>query len=177
LWFHARTDLAAGERDAASFQATTWFIVVGLITVGFLFRRFTRQAKAILSVLFVLSIGLLLIRESRRGRLVQQAIAAAERLAGPAHTATRLEGDGLAAYAVQEPAHLHYVFFSQPVFTRASTSGGSNKATRVWTDEGSIILKNGGTFGFRRESVHPDTLKVNGAEYDLTKGPRISSSV
>lgn len=63
----------------------------------------------------------------------------------------------------------HYVFYHAGDFN-SSSSGSQNEATRSWTDEGAIKLKNGRTFGYRRIALYPDELTVNGAQYDLGKG-------
>ena len=69
----------------------------------------------------------------------------------------------------QAETALHYVFYFAGDFG-TSSSGSQNRATNTWVDEGSVKLKNGRTFGFRREALYPEELHVNGTAYDLRKG-------
>jgi hypothetical protein len=39
--------------------------------------------------------------------------------------------------------------------------------TNTWVDEGALTLKNGRTFGFRREAAYPNELTVNGVKFNL----------
>jgi hypothetical protein len=45
-----------------------------------------------------------------------------------------------------------------------------NAHSFTWLDDGSIKLESGRSFGYRRESVAPFHLRVNGEEFDLRKG-------
>lgn len=87
----------------------------------------------------------------------------------PGHHAASLQSGDLSAYAVQNSQRLHFVLFYDGDFAGTSSSGGSNRKTNTWTDEGAIRLKNGRSFGFRR-AIHPEMLTVNGTEYDLREG-------
>ncbi|MGK0198003.1 MAG: serine/threonine protein kinase [Yoonia sp.] len=64
---------------------------------------------------------------------------------------------------------LHHVLYYAGRFG-TSSSGNHNTATRNWVDEGSVRLKNGRSFGYRRTKLYPDELTLNGAKYDLRKG-------
>ncbi|MFN0079009.1 MAG: protein kinase domain-containing protein [Prosthecobacter sp.] len=64
---------------------------------------------------------------------------------------------------------LHYVLYYAGDFGTTS-SGTQNLVTKTWVDEGAVKLKNGRTFGYRREGRYPDELHVNGTPYDLRKG-------
>ena len=99
----------------ASTQATTGFIVVGLITAAFLFRRFTGQAKAILSVLFALSIGLLLTGNHIAIVCSSSRLPPQSGLLDLATLRPIWRGDGLAAYVVQggEPTALRSLHFGR----------------------------------------------------------------
>ena len=39
-----------------------------------------------------------------------------------------------------------------------------------WLDAGTITLRNGRSFGYRRDSDDPGHLSVNGVDYDLSQG-------
>ncbi|HRJ07313.1 MAG TPA: serine/threonine-protein kinase [Prosthecobacter sp.] len=64
---------------------------------------------------------------------------------------------------------LHYVLYYQGDFGTTST-GTQNLATNTWKDEGAVKLKNGRTFGYRREALHPHELHINGTRHDLREG-------
>lgn len=64
---------------------------------------------------------------------------------------------------------MHYVVFYEGDFGTTS-SGTQNLVTNTWTDEGTVKLKNGRTFGYRREALYPDELNINGTPYDLRRG-------
>ncbi|MCC6884431.1 MAG: hypothetical protein IT576_19890 [Verrucomicrobiales bacterium] len=69
----------------------------------------------------------------------------------------------------QAETALHYVLYYAG--DCGTTSAGSqNLVMNTWVDEGSVKLKNGRTFGYRREARYPDELNVNGKAYDLRKG-------
>ncbi|HQX50042.1 MAG TPA: hypothetical protein PLR25_09045, partial [Planctomycetaceae bacterium] len=69
----------------------------------------------------------------------------------------------------QVDPNLNYVFYYAGDFSTTS-SGSQNLATMTWSDEGSVKLRNGRTFGYRREGLYPDELTVNGETFDLTSG-------
>jgi serine/threonine protein kinase len=64
---------------------------------------------------------------------------------------------------------LHYVLYYAGDFGTTS-SGTQNLVTNTWVDEGSVKLKSGRTFGYRRVALYPDELHINGTAYDLRKG-------
>lgn len=64
---------------------------------------------------------------------------------------------------------LHHLFYYVGNFS-SSSSGSQNALSGNWTDEGSLKLKSGRTFGYRRIAMYPDELILNGARYDLQKG-------
>ncbi len=70
----------------------------------------------------------------------------------------------------QGAATLHYVLFHGGNLAGTSSSGSQNAANSSWVDEGSVRLRNGRSFGYRRESLYPDELHINGTAYDLRKG-------
>ncbi|MGD9747251.1 MAG: protein kinase [Verrucomicrobiales bacterium] len=70
----------------------------------------------------------------------------------------------------QLATELHYVLFYEGDLAGTTSSGSQNVATNTWVDEGSVKLKNGRTFGYRREALYPDELHINGTAYDLRKG-------
>jgi hypothetical protein len=91
----------------------------------------------------------------------------------PSHfpTALRISRDNRSLFVVRDQAEtaLHYVFYFAGDFG-ASTSFSQNVPANTWTDEGSLKLRNGRTFSFRRVALYPDELQVNGTAYDLRKG-------
>lgn len=71
---------------------------------------------------------------------------------------------------VHEGADVHYAIYFAGRFN-SSSSGSHNTHSLTWMDEGSIKLTgNGRSFGYHRESVNPDSLRINGQEYDLHQG-------
>lgn len=64
---------------------------------------------------------------------------------------------------------VHYVLYHEGDFGSTS-SGTQNLATNTWMDEGVVKLKNGRTFGYRREALYPHELHINGTRYDLRQG-------
>lgn len=72
-------------------------------------------------------------------------------------------------YMVSDATQLHYLFYYEGEFG-SSTGGSQNQHSLTWLDEGGITLKNGPSFGYYRESVNPDELRINGVNYDLKKG-------
>ncbi len=70
----------------------------------------------------------------------------------------------------QTATELHYVLFYDGDFANTASSGSQNLAANTWVDEGAVKLKNGRTFGYRREALYPDELHINGTAYDLRKG-------
>jgi len=70
---------------------------------------------------------------------------------------------------VHDDVDLHYVSYYAGDF-ETSSSNSHNTASLTWTDEGSIALKDGTTFSYRRKSADPFHLHVNGKEYDLRQG-------
>ena len=87
-----------------------------------------------------------------------------------AHWPVSVAGDGLSVYAVQSEADVKFMFCYDGDFKNTSSSGVANGSDGSWTDSGSILLRNGRSFGFRRESRSPRFLEVNGIQYDLKKG-------
>ncbi len=69
----------------------------------------------------------------------------------------------------QAATTLHYVLYYAGDFGTTS-SGTQNLVANTWVDEGSVKLKNGRTFGYRRVPLYPDELHINGTAYDLLKG-------
>lgn len=65
---------------------------------------------------------------------------------------------------------LHYVLFHEGDVAGNTSSGSQNEKLNTWLDEGSVTLKNGRTFGYRREALYPDELHINGMRFDLRKG-------
>ena len=64
---------------------------------------------------------------------------------------------------------LHYALFYAGDFS-SSSRGSHNTRSKAWTDDGSLTLKNGHTFGYLRESPDPVHLRINGREFDLRLG-------
>jgi hypothetical protein len=70
----------------------------------------------------------------------------------------------------QLATELHYVLFYEGDLAGTTSSGSQNVAMNTWVDEGAVKLRNGRTFGYRREALYPDELHINGTAYDLRKG-------
>lgn len=64
---------------------------------------------------------------------------------------------------------LHHVLYSAGD-SSTTASGSQNHAASTWVDEGTVKLRNGRAFGYRREALTPDELRINGTAYDLRKG-------
>ncbi len=64
---------------------------------------------------------------------------------------------------------LHYALLYAGEFN-SSTRDSHNTRSKAWTDDGSLKLKSGRTFGYLRESPRPDHLRINGREYNLRGG-------
>jgi tRNA A-37 threonylcarbamoyl transferase component Bud32 len=64
---------------------------------------------------------------------------------------------------------LHYALFYAGDFS-SSSHGSHNTRSKAWTDDGSLKLVGGRTFGYLRESTNPDHLRINGREFDLRQG-------
>jgi len=86
-------------------------------------------------------------------------------------TGAHISRDHLSIVATYDKsaATLHYVLFHEGDFSTTS-SGSQNLAMNTWVDEGAVKLKNGRSFGYRREALYPDELHINGTPYDLRKG-------
>ncbi|HCN28193.1 MAG TPA: hypothetical protein DIT64_05330, partial [Verrucomicrobiales bacterium] len=86
-------------------------------------------------------------------------------------TAAHIGRDGHSVLVTHDQAFsaLHYVLYYQGDFGTTST-GTQNLATNTWKDEGAVKLKNGRTFGYRREALHPHELHINGTRHDLREG-------
>ena len=64
---------------------------------------------------------------------------------------------------------VHYALFYAG--NLASSSRDSHNADNdEWTEDGTLTLKNGRSFGYSRESADPDHLRINGREFDLQQG-------
>jgi hypothetical protein len=74
----------------------------------------------------------------------------------------------------QSATTLHYVLFHEGDILTTSSGTTSyawqNPATNIWVDEGAVKLKNGRSFGYRRDALYPNELHINGTAYDLRKG-------
>ncbi len=79
------------------------------------------------------------------------------------------EGHSVVVTHDQAGTALHHVLYHAGKISTAS-SGSQNLVTRAWVDEGAVTLKNGRTFGYRREALYPDELHINGTRYDLRQG-------
>ena len=72
-------------------------------------------------------------------------------------------------FAVHDQTRLHYVLYYPGSFS-TSSNGSQNTHSLTWMDEGSVKLRNGRTFGYHRESVSPEFLRINGQDFDLRQG-------
>jgi tRNA A-37 threonylcarbamoyl transferase component Bud32 len=86
-------------------------------------------------------------------------------------TGAHISRDGRSVLVTRDQALsvLYYVLYHESDFGSTS-SGTQNLATNTWTDEGAVKLKNGRTFGYRREALYPHELHINGTPYDLRQG-------
>jgi len=73
------------------------------------------------------------------------------------------------ALVVHDDVDVHYVFFA-PKAVGTWDSSSHNTHSLDWMDNGALKLTEQWTFGYLRESIDPDHLKVNGKEYDLRQG-------
>ena len=64
---------------------------------------------------------------------------------------------------------LHYALLYKGEFN-SSTRDSHNTRSKAWTDDGSLKLRSGRTFGYLRESPDADRLRINGWDYDLRQG-------
>jgi WD40 repeat protein/tRNA A-37 threonylcarbamoyl transferase component Bud32 len=83
--------------------------------------------------------------------------------------ASHFTRNGHSVLVMHDDVQVHYLFYFAGEFSN-SNSGSSNVHSLTWMDEGSIVLKNGRTFGYHRESTVPLDLRVNGRDYDLRQG-------
>ena len=186
------TKFAFGVRWFAIILAILIFFGVaggGVLLLVALFRKRSSTAAKVLAVLgivalllFLLVAGLFFVwgkvrREvgNSAGTVERQAATTElqererQAAAGDFPTGAHIGRNGQSVLVTQDTADLHYVLFYAGDFG-SSSSGSHNAKTRSWVDEGSVKLKNGRTFGYRRQALYPDELTVNGARYDLQKG-------
>ena len=65
---------------------------------------------------------------------------------------------------------LDYLIYSEFPFN-SSSAGSHNQHSLTWIENVSLEVKEiGRTFGYLRDSVNPDFVRINGAEYDLREG-------
>ena len=98
-------------------------------------------------------------------------VSSSQEIAASFPTGAHIGGNHHSVMVVHDHAEtaLHYVFYYPGKFSTTS-SMTQNPVTRLWADDASITLKNGRTFGYRRESANPNELRVNGTAYDLRQG-------
>ncbi|HOX57376.1 MAG TPA: serine/threonine-protein kinase [Candidatus Paceibacterota bacterium] len=78
-------------------------------------------------------------------------------------------GGNYSVMVYHDDVDLHYALFYAGEFS-STTQGSRNSRSQAWTDDGSLKLKSGRTFGYLRESPRPDRLRINGKEYNLRQG-------
>ncbi len=186
------TKFAFGVRWFAIVLAILIFFGVaggGVLLLVALFRKRSSTAVKVLAVLgivalllFLLVAGLIFVYANIRREKASRAETVAwqasttelqkrerQLATGDFPTGAHIGRNGQSVLVTHDTANLHYVFYYAGDFN-SSSSGSQNAKTRSWVDEGSVKLKNGRTFGYRRQALYPDELTVNGARYDLQKG-------
>ena len=79
--------------------------------------------------------------------------------------------NGVNAYVVHDNIDAHYTLFYDDNFKAVTCRGWNNPQQGNWQDDYAITLTDGDrTFGFMRESLSPDQLRVNGQDFDLRQG-------
>ncbi|RYD78348.1 MAG: serine/threonine protein kinase, partial [Verrucomicrobiaceae bacterium] len=86
---------------------------------------------------------------------------------GTTHSLVHIRDNEHSAFLAQDSKQLHYVLYYMGDF---SSSGAGRRNGTAWTDDAGIKLKNGRSFGLRRESWNDLFLTINGQEYDLRQG-------
>lgn len=68
-----------------------------------------------------------------------------------------------------DSARVHHVLFA-PDGGSASVGDSSNVQSLLWLESGSMHIRQGASFSYLRKSVSPETLNVNGKDFDLRRG-------
>ncbi|MEJ7594783.1 MAG: hypothetical protein WKF77_24925 [Planctomycetaceae bacterium] len=87
----------------------------------------------------------------------------------PFPTGAHVGGNDSSVMVKHDDVDLHYVLYYAGSFD-TSSSGFHNDQTGEWRDRGSVLLKDGTSFGYEREPIYPDHLRINGKDFDLRQG-------
>jgi serine/threonine protein kinase len=170
---------SAGVGSFVASQPWLWiavgFVVIGVLLLAVIFKPHARVAAVwggggvavLLATGLIASVVLLEVRRTTTATAGTDEARESAHFPTGAHV-SRNHHSVLVTHDRAETA-LHYVLYFAGHGSTTST-GSQNVSTNTWLDEGTVKLRNGRTFGYRRVALYPDELHINGAAYDLRKG-------